>query len=52
MPDPTVPSDEDDIHTWEKDSANDWVPHKVNVAITDFGEGLWVKTVIVCPPLI
>jgi hypothetical protein len=52
VPDLTVRSDEDDIYTWEKAKKDDWILRDVDVAVTDLGGRLGVKTVIVCPPLI
>jgi hypothetical protein len=51
-PDLTVRSDDDDIYTWEKERADDWVLRKVDVAVTELGVRLGVKTAIVHPPLI
>jgi nucleoside-diphosphate-sugar epimerase len=48
----SVRSDEDDIYSWESETADKWILRKVDVAITDAGERLNVKTVIVNPPLI
>jgi hypothetical protein len=51
-PNLTIRSDEDEIYSWEKETAEDWILRKVDVAITDAGEHLGVKTAIINPPLI
>ncbi|KAM0251652.1 hypothetical protein ACHAQJ_008112 [Trichoderma viride] len=47
-----VRTDKDDNYQWEKDNAEAYSARKVNVTITDAGERLGVKTVIINPPLI
>ncbi|KAI1618833.1 hypothetical protein EDD36DRAFT_492214 [Exophiala viscosa] len=47
-----VRSDKDDIFSWEKEHAETWIIRKVDVAITEAGVRLGVKTAIVNPPLI
>jgi hypothetical protein len=51
-PDLTIHSDEDDIYGWEKQTADAWILRKIDVAITDLGEQLDVKTAVINPPLI
>ena len=51
-PDLQVRSDKEDIFSWEKENAEAWIIRKVDVAITEAGLRLGVKTAIVNPPLI
>ncbi|KIV84582.1 hypothetical protein PV11_00355 [Exophiala sideris] len=47
-----VRGDKDDNFSWEKENAETWIIRKVDVAITEAGIRLGVKTAIVNPPLI
>ncbi|CZR54059.1 uncharacterized protein PAC_03942 [Phialocephala subalpina] len=44
--------DKDDIFSFEKDGQDDWLLRKVDVAITEAGLRLGVRTYIINPPLI
>jgi hypothetical protein len=47
-----VRTDKEDNYKWERENAEAWITRKVDVSITDAGEQLGVKTIIINPPLI